>query len=134
MFFLRGHFPFLAASIREALGAAGHSSSGPSASTNMYGSRLCEIIRFSSSMLAVVVTHGTCEAGPPKSPSPIPKVRFSASVKDDLREKPGAYGVDVCLPQYSSRFKSIGASSQFVIVSNVSVSEITSPLSSVFNH
>src|SRR6187549_913127 len=63
-------------------------SSGPSASTNTNGNPLCEIIRFSSSMLAPVVTHGTDDAGPPKFPSPIAKVRFSSSVKDAIRTKP----------------------------------------------
>ena len=96
-------------------------SSGPSASTNTNGSPFFEIIRFSSSMLAHVTTHGTDDAGLPKFPSPIFKVCFSRSVRDDKREKPGAYWFDVRVPQYSIRSQSTTALSHFVIVLRVSV-------------
>jgi hypothetical protein len=46
-------------------------------------------------MLAHVTTHGTDDAGLPKFPSPIFKVCFSRSVRDDKREKPGAYWFDL---------------------------------------
>ena len=46
-------------------------------------------------MLAHVTTHGTDDAGLPKFASPIFKVCFSRSVRDDKREKPGACWFDL---------------------------------------